>query len=84
VIEFLSEMLPQTYFFLEKHQFTCDIRFVFARLDLGLLSYVPNVQLGLHVGPKQLEGGLFLKLLPVYGTCSSSGTALFGLNGRSI
>ena len=37
------------------------------RLDLALLhnTYVTDVQLGLHVGPEQLERGLFQKLLPV-------------------
>ena len=34
-------------------------------LDLGLCSYVADVQLGLQVGPPQLEWGLTLKLLPV-------------------
>ena len=35
-------------------------------------TYVTDVQLGLHVGPKQLEQGLSQKLLPVHVICSSS------------
>jgi hypothetical protein len=40
------------------------------------------VQLGLRVGPEQLEQGLSQKLLPVCGICSSSWAALLGLSGR--
>jgi hypothetical protein len=32
-------------------------------------TYVADVLLGLHVGPKQLEQGLSQKLLPVCGIC---------------
>jgi hypothetical protein len=44
-------------------------------------TYVADVKLGLHVGPKQLEQGLSQKLLSVCGTCSSW-AALSGLSGR--
>jgi hypothetical protein len=40
------------------------------------------VQLGIHVGPKQLEQGLSQKLLPACGICSSSQAALFDLSGK--
>ena len=46
------------------------------------LMYLVDVQLGLHVGPEQLEQGISQKLLPVCGICSSSWTALSGLSGR--
>jgi hypothetical protein len=39
------------------------------------------VQLGLHVGPEQLEQGLSLKLFPVCGMDSSIWDALCGLCG---
>jgi hypothetical protein len=45
-------------------------------------TYIADVQLGLHVGSKQLEQGLSQKLLPVYGICSSIWDALSGLSGR--
>jgi hypothetical protein len=51
----------------------------------SLRTYVAGIQLGLHVGPEQLEWGLPQKLLPVrgiYGICSSSWAALSGLSGR--
>ena len=32
-----------------------------------LYTYVTDVQLGLHVGPEQLEQGLSQKLLPIHG-----------------
>ena len=50
-----------------------------------LHTNVADVQLGLHVGPKQLEQGLSQKLLPIRGICSSSSSswaALSGLSGR--
>ena len=50
-------------------------------LDIGPHTYVADVQLCLHVGPK-LEQGLSQKLLPVCGICSSSWAALSGLSGR--
>jgi hypothetical protein len=34
--------------------------------------YVADVQFGLHVGPEQLEQGLYQKLLPVHRTYSTS------------
>ena len=37
-----------------------------------LYTYVTDVQLGLHVGPEQLEQGLFQKLVAVNGICSTS------------
>ena len=40
------------------------------RLNLGLLSNVGDVQLGLNVGNEKLERGLSQKLLPVSGICS--------------
>jgi hypothetical protein len=40
------------------------------------------VQLGLHIGSKQLEQRLSQKLLPTCGMCSSSWAALSGLSGR--
>ena len=52
------------------------------RLDLGLHIYVPDVYLGLHVGPQKLEWGLSLKLLPVCGSPSSNLVALYGLSER--
>jgi hypothetical protein len=45
-------------------------------------SYIENVQLDIHVDPKQLELGLSQKLLPVCGICSSCWAALSGLSGR--
>ena len=45
-------------------------------------TYVADAQLGLHVGPEQLEWGLSQKLLPVCGICSSSWAAFSGLSGR--
>jgi hypothetical protein len=45
-------------------------------------SYAAYVQLGLHVGPEQLECGIYQKLLSIHGICSSSWDALSGLNGR--
>jgi hypothetical protein len=45
-------------------------------------TYVAYVQLGLHVGPKQLEQGLSYKLLPVCGVHSSNWAALFSLHRR--
>jgi hypothetical protein len=47
-----------------------------------LCKYVADVQLGLHVGPEQLEQGLSQKLLPVCGICSSSWAPLSGLSGE--
>jgi hypothetical protein len=41
-----------------------------------------DVQLGLHVGPEQLEWELSEKLLPVHGICSTRWAALSGLSGR--
>ena len=53
--------------------------------DLGLPhTYVADVQLGLHLGPEQLERGLSSKLLPVHGICSYSWAALSGLSGRNV
>ena len=49
---------------------------------ISLCPYVTVVQLGLHVGPEQLEQGLSQKLLPVCGICSTSWAALSGLRGR--
>jgi len=46
--------------------------------------YVADVQLGLYVGPTQLEQGLFQKLLPGHGICSSSWGALSGLSGKRM
>jgi hypothetical protein len=43
---------------------------------------VADIQLGLHVGPEQLELGLSQKLLPVYGICSYSGAVLSGFRWR--
>lgn len=40
-----------------------------------------DVQLGLHVGPEQLEWGLFQRLLPTCGMCSTSWAALSGFCG---
>jgi hypothetical protein len=45
-------------------------------------TYVADVQLSLHLGPKKLEWGLSQKLLPVHGMCSSSWAAMSGLSGR--
>jgi hypothetical protein len=45
-------------------------------------TYVADVQLGLHVGPEQLELGLSQKLLPLSGVFSSSWTALSGLHRK--
>jgi hypothetical protein len=45
-------------------------------------SYVADRQVGLHVGPEQLEQGLCQKLLPVHRICSFSWTAFSGLSGR--
>jgi hypothetical protein len=45
-------------------------------------SYVADVQLGLHVGPEQLERELSSKQLAVCGICSSSWAVLSGLSGR--
>jgi hypothetical protein len=45
-------------------------------------TYVTDVQLGLHVGPEQVEWGLSQKLLSVSGIYSSSWAALSDLNGR--
>ena len=42
------------------------------------------MQLGLYVGPEQLEQRLFPKLFPVYGICPSSWAALFGLSGEKV
>ena len=47
-------------------------------------TYEADVQLGLHVGPKQLERGLPPKLLPVYGICSSSWAALSASVGEDV
>lgn len=46
-------------------------------LDLPPHTYGADVQFGLHVGPKQLEKGLFLNLLPVCGLCSTSWAAFW-------
>ena len=43
-------------------------------------THIADVQLGLHVGPKQLEWGLPQKLSHVHGTWSTSWAALSGLN----
>ena len=40
------------------------------------------MQLGLHVGPEQLEQGLSQKLLPAHGICSSRQAVLSGLSGQ--
>ena len=55
-------------------------------LDLGIPAYmyVADVQLGLHVGPEQLEQGLSQKLLPAHAVCSSSWATLSGLSGMGI
>jgi hypothetical protein len=45
-------------------------------------TYVTDVQIGLHVGPQQLEWWLSQKVLPARGICSSSWAALSGLSGR--
>ena len=45
-------------------------------------SCVADVQLGLHVDPKQLEQWLWQKLLPAHGICSSSWDALSGFYGE--
>jgi hypothetical protein len=45
-------------------------------------SCVADVQLGFHVGPKQLEWGLTQKLLPICGICSTTWAALSGLSGK--
>ena len=58
---------------------TTDQRTYRARLRLPH-KYVADVQLGLHVGPKQLEQGLFQKLLPLFEICFS--WAVFGLSER--
>ena len=39
-------------------------------------TYVADVQLGLHVGPEQLELGLSQKLLPVHRICLLAGLPL--------
>lgn len=45
-------------------------------------AYTADVQLDFHVGPEQLELGLFQKMFPVCGVCSSVWVALSGLSGR--
>ena len=45
-------------------------------------THVADVQLGLHVGPEQLEEGLSQELLPVCEICSSSWAALSGLSAE--
>jgi hypothetical protein len=45
-------------------------------------TYVVDVQLGLYVGPEQMEQGLSQNLLPVDGICSFSWAVLSGLSGR--
>ena len=45
-------------------------------------TYVVDVQLGLHVGPKQLEQKLSQKLFSVCGICSSSWIALSAFRRR--
>ena len=46
------------------------------------MSTCRRMQLGLRVGPKQLQWEPSQKLLPVRGICSSSSAALSGLSGR--
>ena len=46
------------------------------------LGFSADVQLGLHVGPEQLEWELSQKLLSVHGICSTSWVALSELSGR--
>jgi hypothetical protein len=45
-------------------------------------TYIADVQLGLYLGPEQLELGLSQKLLPGCEICSTSWAALSGLSGR--
>lgn len=45
-------------------------------------TYTADMQLDFHVGPEQLELGLFQKMFPVCGICSSIWVALSGLSGR--
>ena len=52
-------------------------------LDLAPPMFV-DVQLGLHVGPEQLEQGLSQKLLPVHAISSSSWAALSDLSSRDL
>lgn len=44
--------------------------------------YITDVQVGLHVGPKQMEWRQSKKLLPVCGICYSSCSALYGLSRK--
>ena len=45
-------------------------------------THVADVQLGLHVGPKQFQQRLSQMLLPKSGISSSSWATLSGLSGR--
>ena len=49
---------------------------------LDSLTYIPDVQIGLHVVPEHLECRLFYKLFPVHGICSFSWGAKSSLSGR--
>jgi hypothetical protein len=47
-------------------------------------TYIADVQLGLHVGPEQLEQGLFLKLMPVCWIYSSTWAAWSGIVAEDV
>jgi hypothetical protein len=51
-------------------------------MDLGLCTYLTDVQFGFHVSPEQLQGGLSLKLLHICGIHSPNLALLSGLSGR--